>query len=204
MTPRDPIPVSQPDPAHLARLRERLAADADDADALDVGYRFVDSPIGRLLLAATSQGLLRVGFTWERSADDELQWLADNVSPRILPAPRRLDAAAREIDEYFAGGRTDFDLPLDMRLSRGFRLEVLAALRRVPYGVTESYAGLAADAGRPRAVRATATACATNPIPLVIPCHRIVRSDGSMGEYGGGADRKEALLRLEGVTWDTR
>jgi len=119
------------------------------------------------------------------------------VSPRVLRAPARLDAAARELDEYFAGRRRQFGLPLDFQLSRGFRLAVLTHLREIDYGTTESYAVVAAAAGSPAAVRAVGTACATNPLPVVVPCHRVVRSDGSIGQYVGGPGAKQALLALE-------
>jgi methylated-DNA-[protein]-cysteine S-methyltransferase len=126
-----------------------------------------------------------------------LQQLADRVSPRVLRAPARLDPAAREIEEYFAGRRTRFDLPLDLRLSAGFRRTVLTHLTDIAYGTTASYATVAAAAGNPRAVRAVGSACATNPLPVVLPCHRVVRSDGTIGRYVGGTDAKRTLLTLE-------
>lgn len=178
------------------RLHGRLVSAADADGVLDVAYRTVDTPVGRLLLAATERGLLRVAYASE-DHDRVLQQLADRVSPRVLRAPGRLDAAAREIEEYLAGRRTAFDLPLDLRLSSGFRRLVLGHLRGISYGRTESYAQVAAAAGSPRAVRAVGTACATNPLPLVVPCHRVVRSDGSIGQYLGGATVKRALLDLE-------
>ena len=129
-----------------------------------------------------------------------LQELADRISPRVLPLPQRLDETARELDEYFGGRRRRFDVPLDWQLSSGFRRDVLSHLAvDVDYGHTTSYAGLASLAGSPRAVRAVGTACATNPIPVVVPCHRVVRSDGTMGRYRGGEEAKHALLELEGV-----
>ena len=163
---------------------------------LDVAYRAIDSPVGPLLLAATEQGLIRVAFARE-GHDAVLQTLADQVSPRILSAPGRLDAAARELDEYFAGRRHTFDLPLDWRLSAGFRRTVLSHLPEIGYGHTATYSAVARLAGSPKAVRAVGTACATNPLPLVVPCHRVVRSDGSMGGYRGGPDAKRTLLTLE-------
>jgi methylated-DNA-[protein]-cysteine S-methyltransferase len=178
------------------RLHARLVADAERAGVLDVAYRTLDTPVGTLLLAATGQGLVRVAFASE-DHDLVLQQLADRVSPRVLRAPARLDAAARELDEYFAGRRSRFDLPLDFRLSRGFRRAVLSHLNEIGYGTTASYAAVAAAAGNPKAVRAAATACATNPLPLVVPCHRVVRSDGTIGGYAGGVDVKKALLALE-------
>ena len=184
------------DSATLARLHTRLAAAAEGAGLLDVAYRTLDSPIGALLLAATEQGLVRVAFENEQH-ERVLEGLAEELSPRILAAPGRLDAAARELDEYFAGARRHFDLPLDLALARGFRRSVLEQLRRIEYGRTASYAAVAAAAGSPRAVRAVGTACATNPLPLVVPCHRVVRSDGGLGGYRGGADAKRVLLALE-------
>jgi methylated-DNA-[protein]-cysteine S-methyltransferase len=180
------------DDATMARLHARL----EDAADLDVAYRTVDSPLGTLLLAATRAGLVRVGFDVQ-GQDALLADLAQRVSPRVLRAPRRLDAAAREVEEYFAGTRTSFDVPLDLQLAHGFRLEVIKHLADIGYGETASYAVMAAAAGRPRAVRAVGTACALNPLPLVLPCHRVVRSDGSMGQYAGGVEAKRLLLELE-------
>lgn len=184
--------------ADLTRLRAGLAARADDAGLLDIAYRVVDSPLGALLLAATEQGVLRVAFASE-GHDAVLVDLADRVSPRVLEAPRRLDEAARELDEYFAGRLREISVPVDLRLLTGYRREVVTALPRVAYGHTASYAQLAALTGRPRAVRAVGSACAHNPVPLLLPCHRIVRSDGGAGGYLGGPDAKRALLRLEGA-----
>jgi methylated-DNA-[protein]-cysteine S-methyltransferase len=179
------------------RLHERLVREAERARLLDVAYRTLDTPVGSLLLAATRKGLVRVAYDCEGHAT-VLERLARDVSPRVLHAPGRLDAAAREIDEYFARRRDAFDLPLDFRLSRGFRLEVLSRLIRIGYGKTASYAALAAAAGRPKAVRAAGTACATNPLPVVVPCHRVVRGDGTIGGYVGGVRAKKTLLALEG------
>lgn len=184
--------------ADLTRLRAGLAARADDAGLLDIAYRVVDSPLGALLLAATEQGVLRVAFASE-GHDAVLVDLADRVSPRVLEAPRRLDEAARELDEYFAGRLREISVPVDLRLLTGYRREVVTALPRVAYGHTASYAQMAALTGRPRAVRAVGSACAHNPVPLLLPCHRIVRSDGGAGGYLGGPDAKRALLRLEGA-----
>ncbi|MDT5365269.1 MAG: methylated-DNA-[protein]-cysteine S-methyltransferase [Mycobacterium sp.] len=182
--------------ATLARLHRRLERDAEQSDLLDVGYRTLDTPLGPLLLAATPVGLVRVAYASE-GHDAVLESLADKVSPRILRAPARLDGVAREIDEYFAGTRTHFDLPLDLRLTDGFRREVIEHLSEIGYGHRESYAAVAAAIGRPRAVRAVGTACARNPLPVVIPCHRVVRTDGSIGQYVGGVDAKQTLLTLE-------
>jgi methylated-DNA-[protein]-cysteine S-methyltransferase len=179
-----------------ARLHARLVHEAARDGLLDVAYRVLDTPIGPLLLAATEEGLLRVAFEVQ-DHDSVLGGLADAVSPRILHAPGRLDEVARELDEYFAGQRRTFDVALDFRLSHGFRRAVLAHLREIGYGRTESYAQVAAAAGSPKAVRAVGTACATNPLPVVVPCHRVVRSDGSSGGYAGGAAAKRTLLSLE-------
>lgn len=184
------------DPARLARLHDALGATAAARGALDVAYRTIDSPLGSLLLAATEAGIVRIAFASE-GHDAVLESLATRVSPRILRAPARLDTAAAELDEYFAGRRTAFDLPLDLSLARGFRRMVLERLRAIGYGRTESYAEVAVAAGSPRAVRAVGSACATNPLPVVVPCHRVLRSDGGLGGYLGGLDAKRALLALE-------
>lgn len=185
-----------PAPAELARLHERLAGSAENAQLLDVAYRTVDSPVGCLLLAGTEQGLVRVAFASE-DHDHVLSDLSGRVSPRVLRAPRRLEPAARQLDQYFAGERFGFDLPLDLRLSRGFRQSVLLHLREIGYGRTESYTQVAVATGHPRAVRAVGSACATNPLPIVVPCHRVLRSDGALGGYLGGLLAKSALLALE-------
>ncbi|MGV0592452.1 methylated-DNA--[protein]-cysteine S-methyltransferase [Mycolicibacterium vulneris] len=188
--------ITEPDPGKLAELHDRLAGAAQRDGLLDIAYRIIESPVGPLLLAATEQGLVRVAYARENH-DTVLQHLADEVSPRILNAPARLDSAARELDEYFAGTRRSFDLPLDWRLAAGFRSTVLHHLPEIDYGHTASYATVAALAGSPKAVRAVGTACAKNPLPVVIPCHRVVRSDGAMGGYLGGAEAKRLLLDLE-------
>jgi methylated-DNA-[protein]-cysteine S-methyltransferase len=184
------------DAAATRRLHARLVREAEQAGLLDVAYRTLDSPVGTLLLATTPQGLVRVAYEREDHAA-ALERLAREISPRVLHAPGRLDAAAKEIDEYFAGRRTSFDLALDFSLSHGFRRLVLSRLADITYGHTESYAQVAKAAGNPKAVRAVGTACATNPLPIVVPCHRVVRSDGSLGQYVGGADMKKVLLTLE-------
>ncbi|MBW3575066.1 MAG: methylated-DNA--[protein]-cysteine S-methyltransferase [Actinobacteria bacterium] len=182
--------------ATIDRLRLRLVADAERRGLLDIAYRVVDSPIGPLLLAATREGLVRVAFEGE-GHDAVLGVLAERISSRILLAPSRLDAPARQLGEYFDGVRRQFDLVLDLRLARGFRRRVLDHLRAIPYGTTSSYTTVAAAAGSPAAVRAVGSACATNPVPVVVPCHRVVRSDGAIGQYLGGAGAKRALLALE-------
>jgi methylated-DNA-[protein]-cysteine S-methyltransferase len=183
-------------PADLSRLHARLAAAAQRDGLLDVAYRTVDSPVGTLLLAATDAGLVRIAYASE-GHDAVLQSLADRISPRILLVPSRLDAPARELEEYFAGRRRRFDLALDWRLSAGFRRSVLRHLGEVGYGRTASYAEIAGLAGNPKAFRAAATACATNPLPVVVPCHRAIYSDGRIGRYLGGPEAKRALLTLE-------
>ena len=182
----------------MARLHQRLERDATTDELLDVAYRTVDSPVGTLLLAATTVGLVRVAYDVE-DHDAVLTKLASAVSPRVLRAPARLDDTARQLDEYFALRRTAFEVPVDLRLAEGFRRSVIEHLRDIGYGRRESYAEVAAAVGSPRAVRAVGTACAHNPLPVVIPCHRVVRSDGSTGQYVGGAAAKTALLDLEAV-----
>ncbi|WP_139334636.1 methylated-DNA--[protein]-cysteine S-methyltransferase [Mycobacterium colombiense] len=180
----------------LGALHARLATAAQAEGLLDIAYRIVDSPVGALLIAATELGLVRVAYASE-GHDTVLQSLADRISPRILLAPGRLDTAARQLDEYFAGKRRDFGVPLDWRLSAGFRNTVLRHLPEIGYGHTASYAAVAKLAGNPNAVRAVGSACATNPLPVVVPCHRVVRSDGAMGGYLGGVEAKRILLTLE-------
>lgn len=187
------LPVSA---AHLATLREQLARRAELDGSLDVAYRTIDSPVGILLIAATNHGLVRVAYEKEHF-EHVLETIANRISPRILQAPVRLDAVARELDEYFAGRRTTFDLTLDHALSSGFRSEVQRWLPEIAYGHTATYGDVAGAVGRPRAVRAVGTACATNPLPIVVPCHRVVRSDGSLGGYVGGPEAKTALLAME-------
>ena len=186
----------QADDEILVRLHQRLERDAATDELLDVAYRTVDSPVGTLLLAATTVGLVRVAYDIE-DHDAVLTALAGSVSPRVLRAPARLDTAARQLDEYFGKRRTAFEVPVDLRLAEGFRRSVIEHLRGIGYGSRESYAAVAAAVGNPRAVRAVGTACAHNPLPVVIPCHRVVRSDGSTGQYVGGPAAKSALLALE-------
>lgn len=186
-------------PADTTRLRDRLARDAEREGLVDVAYRTVDTPIGGLLLAASPAGLVYVAFEVEDSGV-VLEMLADRVGPRILGAPTEspvLDAAAAQIDQYLDGRRREFDLPLDTRLARGFRGEVQQHLARVGYGRTATYREIAAELDRPGAVRAVGSACATNPLPLVWPCHRILRSDGGLGGYRGGLAAKQRLLEME-------
>ncbi|WNV88226.1 methylated-DNA--[protein]-cysteine S-methyltransferase [Umezawaea sp. Da 62-37] len=190
----DPLPVI--DRNADRRLRARLVDAAERHGLVDVAYRTVDSPVGPLLLAATEAGLVRVAFE-RQDHDAALTSLAELVSPRVLRAPTRLESVVRQLEEYFSGSRRAFEVPLDFRLSKGFRRAVLDHLPDIRYGATESYAQVATAAGSPKAVRAVGSACATNPLPLVVPCHRVVRSDGSFGQYAGGEDAKRLLLDLE-------
>ncbi len=182
--------------AEAVELLAHLAERADHDGLLDVAYRTVDSPVGSLLLAVSPAGLVRVAFERE-IFDTVLADLATAISPRILRTGRRTDDVARQLDEYFAGRRRRFDVVVDLQLVHGFRRSVIAHLQEIPYGATESYAAVAIAAGSPAAVRAVGTACAHNPVPLVVPCHRVIRSDGTIGRYLGGAEAKAALLALE-------
>ncbi|MGO2694034.1 methylated-DNA--[protein]-cysteine S-methyltransferase [Corynebacterium casei] len=184
------------EPGATDALHARLAANAQRLGLLDVAYRFVDTPVGPLLLAATETGLVRVAFESE-DFDAVLTTLAAKLSPRILLAPRRLDNVAVQLDEYFAGTRRGFEVPVDYALSSGYRRTVQQYLPLIEYGHTRSYKEVAASVGNPNAVRAVGTACATNPLPVVIPCHRVLRSDGSLGGYLGGLEAKSTLLELE-------
>jgi methylated-DNA-[protein]-cysteine S-methyltransferase len=182
------------DPKAIEGFRARAAKEG----LLDVAYTTADSPFGPLLLAKTGRGLVRVGLP-NQDADELLGDLADRVSPRVLEAPGELDEVRRELDLYFEGKLDRFDLPLDWRLSGGFRQRVLRAIDRIPYGQTRSYTEMARKAGNERAVRAAGSACGSNPIPLVVPCHRVLRTSGALGGYGGGLPMKQGLLELEGV-----
>ena len=184
------------DAADIVALRSRLTERAEREDLVDVAYRIVDSPIGPLLVAASSTGLVRVAFESE-GHDAVLDRLAGQISPRIMRMPARTDDVARQLDEYFAGRRHEFDLPLDLQLVSGFRRTVISHLPDIAYGSTASYKAVAAMAGNPTAVRAVGSACSHNPVPVVVPCHRVVRSDGSIGNYLGGVDAKAALIALE-------
>jgi methylated-DNA-[protein]-cysteine S-methyltransferase len=188
--------VPAPDAATTDRLTARLTEAAAAEQLLDVAYRLLDSPLGPVLVAATPAGLVRVAYAVE-DHDAVLTQLAATVSPRVLHAPGRLDTVATELDEYFNGKRQRFDLPLDLQLSKGFRRTILTHLQDIGYGRTASYTAVAAAAGNPKAVRAVGTACAMNPVPIVVPCHRVLRSDGSVGQYLGGTAAKRALLALE-------
>jgi methylated-DNA-[protein]-cysteine S-methyltransferase len=198
-TPRSPLRSLRADPVPetvLRGLHRRLEEGAARAGLLDVAYTTVSTPVGVLLLAATEEGLVRVAYARE-DHEAVLQDLARRISPRVLHAPARLAPAVRQLEEYFAGTRTGFDLPLDRSLSHGFRRLVQEHLPEIGYGRTESYGAVARSVGRPQAVRAVGTACATNPLPVVVPCHRVLRGDGGLGGYVGGLEAKAALLELE-------
>jgi methylated-DNA-[protein]-cysteine S-methyltransferase len=185
---------AEPPASAGARLADRAAADG----LLDVAYATVDSPLGPLVVAATPRGLVRVAYSEAVSRDEVLEDLAARVSPRVLEAPARVDEPRRELDEYFAGRRQEFDLPIDWSILRGFTLKVLRETARIDFGELRSYADVASAAGSPRAVRAAGNALGANPMPVVVPCHRVVRTGGALGGYTGGLERKEFLLRLEG------
>lgn len=180
----------------MGELHRRLEDKISETDAVDITYRTLETPLGPLLLAATDTGLVRVAFARE-DFDVVLSRLAETISPRILESPRRLDAAARELEEYFSGERTGFGIRLDRRLSHGFRGAVQEYLPTIGFGRTVSYKDVAERVGRPQAVRAVGSACATNPLPVVVPCHRVLRTDGSLGGYVGGLEAKQALLAME-------
>jgi methylated-DNA-[protein]-cysteine S-methyltransferase len=182
----------------VGRAAERLARRADGEGLVDVAYANADTPLGPILVAGTPRGLVRVAFPTERE-EDVLFELAESVSPRVLHSPARLDEVRREMEQYFERARERFEVRLDWRLTRGFYRDVLRATARVPYGETLSYAEIAARAGRPRAFRAAGSALGSNPLPLIVPCHRVIASGGGLGGYGGGLDVKEFLLGLEGA-----
>ena len=178
---------------------ERFASVARAQGLADVSYSFEPSPLGDLLVATTPRGLVRIAYNAEGRSDTILEELARKLSPRVLELPAALDDVRRERDEYFAGKRTGFDIPVDWRLHDGFGRRVLRATARIPYGKVMSYAQVAAKAGSPRGSRAAGNALGSNRIPIVVPCHRVVRSGGAIGGYTGGLERKEYLLSLEGV-----
>jgi methylated-DNA-[protein]-cysteine S-methyltransferase len=189
---------TRPDAAAWQRLRRRLAGQAAAAGLVDVAVERHDSPLGRLLLGATTRGLVRIGLPVE-DEDAVLEELAARISPRVLCCSREsLTRARRQLDEYFGGRRRRFEIELDWRLTRGFRREVLRATARIPYGRTASYREVATRAGSPAASRAAGSALATNPLPILVPCHRVLPSGGGIGDYRGGADAKARLLALEG------
>lgn len=192
--PEELFPIRPEEMRQLHGLLEKKLG----ADEIDISYRTVDSPLGPLMLAASAEGVIRLAFDRE-GFDRVLESLAETVSPRILESPRRLEQPARQLEEYFAGARREFTVRLDRRLSHGFRGTVQEYLPSIEFGATLSYKEVAERVGNPQAVRAVGSACATNPLPIVVPCHRVLRSDGSLGGYLGGLEAKRELLRLEGA-----
>ena len=174
-----------------------LVEPAASAGLLDVAYSLLDSPVGTLLIATTRRGLVRIAYLDGDQEDDTLQDLAATVSPRVLSAPRRLDEPRRELEEYFAGRRRQFELPLDWQLTRGFARRVLQATARIPFGSVSSYKQVATEAGSPRGFRAAGNALGSNPLPIIIPCHRVLHAGGGLGGYTGGVERKRLLLAVE-------
>jgi methylated-DNA-[protein]-cysteine S-methyltransferase len=182
-----------------SRRAARLVADAAaDAGLLDVAYGFVDSPFGRLLVAMSRRGLVRVAYP-NRTVEDVLADLSEEISPRVLESARATDEIRRELEEYFGGQRRTFGVRVDLSAVRGFSKKVLQQTARIPFGSVITYRDVATRAGSPRAVRAAGNALGANPIPIVVPCHRVVRTGGGLGGYTGGLERKEVLLTLEGV-----
>jgi methylated-DNA-[protein]-cysteine S-methyltransferase len=188
-------PAAEPAAVAARRFVETAAA----SGAADVTYAIEPSPLGELFVAITDRGLVEIAYEPLDDLDPFLHRLAEQISPRILEAPGRLDEVRRQLDEYFAGRRQEFDLPLDWALTRqGFGRRVLESTARIPYGQARSYRDVATEAGSPRAVRAAGNALGANPIPIVVPCHRVLRTGGALGGYGGGPERKQRLLELEG------
>ena len=195
---------STPPPGDLDHAVQAVVARAERDGLIDVAYARVDSPFGDLLIARTDRGVVKLALPSHRgstiSEEDVLRELATDVSPRILESPKRLDEERRELDSYFAGKRSHFEIPVDWALTHpGFRSRALHAVARIPYGKTRTYAEIARSAGNERAFRAAGTACGSNPVPLIVPCHRVVQSGGGIGNYGGGPEMKRALLDLEGA-----
>ena len=187
------------DPAAWERLRGDLADEAERSGLIDVAFEHHDTPLGAVIVGATREGLVRVGLPSEDSGD-VLEQLAERISPRVLRASRdSLVQTRRQLDEYFGHERRAFDIPLDWRLTSGFRRDVLRATEQIPYGQTASYRDVATRAGSPNAVRAAGSALATNPLPIVVPCHRVLRTGGGLGQYRGGPEAKAQLLTLEGA-----
>jgi len=190
--------AAEPAPEGASAAAARLAERASREELLDVAYATLDSPFGPLLVARTPRGLVRLAFP-EESEDAVLERLAQKLSPRILRAPGRFDGVARELDQYFSGDRRAFETDLDWTLIGPFGRKVLGVTAAIPYGNVLSYAQVAGEAGSPRASRAAGNALGSNPIPIVIPCHRVLRTGGNLGGYGGGLERKRWLLELEGA-----
>ena len=195
---REAIAALETPPVDFEAVAARISAEAEREGLVEVAWTLEDTPIGELLLAATDEGLVRVGW----SGDDHdwiLNELAAAIGPRVIEAPARLDPVRRQLEQYFAGERHGFDLALDWQLSHGFTRKVLTACAAIPFGETRSYAEMASAAGSPRAFRAAGSALGSNPIPVIVPCHRVLRSGGALGGYGGGLPAKRKLLEIEGV-----
>ena len=192
------IRAAAPAEVEIDALAEAFAARADREGLIDVAYGSIDSPIGTLLVAASDSGLVRLGLA---GTDHELmlEGLASAVGPGVIELPGRFDPLRRELDEYFDGRRRSFDYPLDWRLSSGFVRKVLERTAEIPFGETRTYAEMAKLAGSPRAFRAAGSALGANPIPILVPCHRVLRTGGGLGGYGGGLEAKRTLLRIEGA-----
>jgi methylated-DNA-[protein]-cysteine S-methyltransferase len=183
--PNDPLP--------------QLELPASAAGLLDVAYATLDSPLGKLLVATTGRGIVRIAYVDGIDEETVLAELAARLSPRVLAAPRNLDEPRRELDEYFAGRRQRFEFGLDWRLTQGFGRRVLKATARIPYGAVSTYKGVATAAGSPRGSRAAGNALGSNPLPIIVPCHRVLHSSGGLGGYTGGIERKQVLLGVEGA-----
>jgi methylated-DNA-[protein]-cysteine S-methyltransferase len=181
------------------RAADRVADRAVNDGLLDVAYTTLDTPVGKVLVAATRRGLVRISFAATYDFESVLADLSARVSPRLLESPGYFDGVRKELEEYFEGRRTSFDLPLDWQLTGGFGRRVLKHTARIPYGKVSSYREMAGAAGSPRAARAAGNALGSNPIPIVVPCHRVLHSGGGLGGYGGGLDNKLLLLKLEGA-----
>ena len=195
---RSALAEAAPDEQALERARAGLVARAEAEGLVEVAYATLDSPYGELFVAATDRGVVKLGLP-NLGTDGVLERLAAEISPRVLEAPARLDPARRELDAYFSGELKRFETPVDWRLARGFTDKVLHVVARIPYGSTLSYGDVAEKAGNPRAFRAAGTACGVNPVPLIVPCHRVVQAGGKPGNYGGGPEMKRGLLEMEGV-----
>jgi methylated-DNA-[protein]-cysteine S-methyltransferase len=190
--------------AESEQAASRFAEHATHEGLVDVAYTTVDSPVGTVLVAATHRGLVRIAFGDFLDTGMVVEELSERISPRVLEVPSYFDGVRRELDEYFEGRRTSFDLPLDWQLTRGFNRQVLRKTAEIPYGDVSSYSKVAAAAGSPRAYRAAGNALGSNPIPIVVPCHRVLHTGGGLGGYGGGIERKQFLLRLEGALSEER
>ena len=186
--------VSSATVAAAGRLAERAAHE----HLLDVAYTTFDTPVGPVLVAATRRGLVRISFGDFYDPEAVLAELSGRISPRVIEAPAYFDAVRKELEEYFEGRRTSFDLPLDWTLTGGFSRRVLKHTAKIPYGEVSTYRQVAVAAGSPRGARAAGNALGANPIPIVVPCHRVLHSGGGLGGYGGGLENKEYLLKLEG------